>query len=196
MGFPYYGHSVFWFWIDILLAYTGWIPLWFAAKFIWKKNANKIRIADIIILLFFIFWLPHSLYLSLELPKNLYYQNDGILRGAPFLGIIIYGAVSLLGFISAVGQIIAADYFWKKYKNKGNRLILNLVIFGAALGVLIGLQGVNFYHSFESIIEASRNIIFLNDPYNRFLGFGPLKLGLMLFAGLHIARRLLLIGRT
>ncbi len=187
MGFPYYGHSELWFWINLILAYSGFIPLLAAIKYIWKNNAGKARLIDVAALLIFIFFLPHSLYLSLELPKHLYYAKDGVLDDFSSGGIMMFGLVSFFGFLSAALQTSLAIEFWKKYKNKGNIFVADLIIFGAVFGTLIGLQGVNFYHSFDSILAAAKNIIFLNDPSNRFIGFGPLKLGVILFLELKLA---------
>jgi len=191
MDFPYYGHSVFWFWANLILAYSGFIPLLFAI-YIWKNEVNRVRLVDVFMLLIFIFWLPHSLYLSLELPRHLYYQNDGVLDSLTAGGIMTFYFISLAGFLSAVLQIFLAITSWCKYKNKGNIFIADLIIFMATFGVLIGLQEVNFYSGLDLILQATKNIIYLNDPFNRFIGLGPLKLGVILFLEMKIAYYLMI----
>lgn len=166
MEFPYYGHLVFWFWFDIFLAFFGILWLEVLVCVLRQKAHQPFSLINWIFLFWFVFWLPHSLYLSLELIKHLM-KSDGVLEPATVNGVLIYAGVSLAGLLSCLYQISISINEWEKYQKQCSVLVGFLVIGGASFGVLIGLYEVNFYHL---IIDPVRflavvsQIIFLQNP--------------------------------
>ena len=182
MNFPFYGHPELFFWFNIGLALFG--VFWALVLNFWLSRRKHNCVWDWVLLWWFAFWLPHSSYLALELPKHLI-QLDGVLEPITFAGFWVYLGVSSLGAASCVAQISIALNSWALYRKKGIILAFLSVIMAASFGTLLGLCGVNFYSSPSDIATTVWHLARLKttcDPFN--LGYKwPRMIGVILFFG-------------
>lgn len=182
MDFPFYDHSECFFWFNMGLAWFG--IFWALVLNFWLSWRKHNCVWDWIWLGWFAFWLPHSSYLSLELPKHLV-KLDGVLEPLTFTGFLTYLGISCLGAAICVAQISIVLNSWAQYRRKGIVFVFFSVITAASFGTLIGLCGVNFYSSPTDMIIVVWRLIRLEAPCDPF-GLGhkwPQTLGLILFFG-------------
>ncbi|MEK7627467.1 MAG: hypothetical protein AAB397_02690 [Patescibacteria group bacterium] len=182
MNFPFYGHSESFFWFNIGLACFG--VFWALVLNFWLSRRKQNCVWDWVCLLWFAFWLPHSSYLALELPKHLI-RIDSVLEPLTSAGFLTYLGISFLSAAICVAQISIALNSWALYRKKGIILAFLLVMIAASFGTLIGLCGVNFYSSPSDVAITIKNLMLLKitrDPFNCGHKW-PRTIGIILFLG-------------